>query len=227
VPNTEQRLAHDQRRRPDLGVAAAGVQVEHEVHQRAGQLRGGTAQHGEAGARDLGAGGKVEDAELLADLPVRPGHEVEARRLAPGGLDPVGRFVAVRHRRVRRVRDQRQGVLDRLLGRLQLGLQALDGGRQLLHAFARRGELRRLLVQAGHLLVGGVAVGAQLIHLLLDLAAGVGRAAVAIQQVLHGGAATEHLFDSIGVDHDNDPGYLEAARYLALTSTASRGSDPA
>ena len=61
----------------------ARVQVEHEVHQRAFELRAEIPVDSEAGARDLCSAFEIENAQLLAQFPVRLGSEVELRRRAP------------------------------------------------------------------------------------------------------------------------------------------------
>ena len=60
-----------------------GVHVEHEADERA--LEAGARAHvdGEPCSAELGGALKVEDAELLAEFPVRLGREVEVRLLAP------------------------------------------------------------------------------------------------------------------------------------------------
>ena len=78
------RFGVDQVGRQDFGVAMlAGVQVEHEVHQGAFELGAEIPVESEAGAGDFGGAFQVEDAELLAELPVRLGGEVELGLACP------------------------------------------------------------------------------------------------------------------------------------------------
>ena len=61
-----------QKRRLDLGVAMfAGVEVEHEVDERARQPSTLSLEHWESRTRELRASGQVQDPELLRDFPMR------------------------------------------------------------------------------------------------------------------------------------------------------------
>ena len=72
IAGSGQRRAVRHERRLDLGVAVLrGVQVEHEVDQRAREARACADQHGEPGARDLRAALEVDDAERRPEIPVR------------------------------------------------------------------------------------------------------------------------------------------------------------
>ena len=83
------------------------------------ERRARAAVDGEAGAGDLGAGGEVEHAERLGDLPVGLAALVR-RRLAPGADDDAGLLAADRDVRVGRVGDAQQQVVE-------LGLEVGDG----------------------------------------------------------------------------------------------------
>src|SRR5665647_3805487 len=117
---------------------------------------------------------EVEDAELLADLPVRLRLKRE-RRLGPRGEEHrvVGLARSDGDARVRRVRDVEQSLLARGLEGGELGLAFLDRGRQRLELLACGGELVRLLVELGHPLVRGVARAALGVELGLELLAAV------------------------------------------------------
>ena len=65
-----QRVGVDDERRQDLGVALPLVDVEHEVHQRAAELRRGAVENRETRAGDLRGAIEVDDAELLAEVRV-------------------------------------------------------------------------------------------------------------------------------------------------------------
>ncbi len=129
LPGAVHGVGIDQERRQHLGVAMlAGVQVEHEVHQRALQPRAQVPIDGEARAGQLGGALQVEDAQLLAQLPVRLGREVELRRRAPAAHFDVVRFgLADRNAVVGKIGDAGQDVAQscvRLLGNL-LGFRDL------------------------------------------------------------------------------------------------------
>src|SRR5215472_3617818 len=61
----------------------AGMQVEHEVHERAFEAGAEVPIHGEASAGDFGGASQIEDSERFSKLPVRPGNEVEPGRRSP------------------------------------------------------------------------------------------------------------------------------------------------
>ena len=61
----------------------AGVQVKHEVGEGALHLGAEVPVDGEAGAGKFGGALEVEDAELLAQFPMRLGSEIELGRGAP------------------------------------------------------------------------------------------------------------------------------------------------
>ena len=60
------------------------MQVEHEADEGALEARACAHVDGEARAAELGGAFEVEDAELLAEFPVRLWGEIEVRLLAPG-----------------------------------------------------------------------------------------------------------------------------------------------
>ena len=87
LAGAKERAAVDHGGRQDLGVAVlASVEVEHEGGE--GSLEAGALAEvdGEAGAGDFGGAFEVEDAEGLADLPVRAWGEGEGRWGAPDFL---------------------------------------------------------------------------------------------------------------------------------------------
>ena len=107
----------DDGRRPDLGhPVLAGVDVEEPVDQPALECRAGALVDREARPADLGAAGEVEDAERLAELPVRPARP----RLAAGrriGADLADQRLVVRqHLAPRPDRDVRLLATDRDVG---------------------------------------------------------------------------------------------------------------
>ena len=89
----------------------ARVQVEHESDQGALQAGAGAAQHVEARAGELDAALEVDDAERLAELPVRSRRETELASRARGPHHDVLRLVRsdryVRFGQVRHFEEQR------------------------------------------------------------------------------------------------------------------------
>jgi hypothetical protein len=198
-----ERVAAQQRRRPHLAVAALDVAVDHEADQRARQPRPGAAQHAEARTRDLGRAREVEDAERLAHLPVRPRRERHGRLVAPHRHHRVvGLAMSVGHRGVRRVGDDHEQLRGVRLDLAELPLACLDALGQLAQLVARRGELGRLLVESGHALVGGVALGPQLVEILLQRAAPAVQIAHPVDQRGNLAAASpQHLIEARNVQH--------------------------
>ena len=138
----------DDGRRPDLGEAVlARVDVEEPVDQAALERGAGALVDGEAGAGDLGAAGVVDDAERLADLPVRlarPGRAAGWRVgadlafdgssravLAPGPDRDVGLLAADRDVGVGRVGDAQQQVVELGLDLGELGVERRRSARPL------------------------------------------------------------------------------------------------
>ena len=135
----------------------AGVQIEHQGRQRPLQPRTGTEVGGEARTGDLGAALEVENAELGAQVPVRPGLEAEVARLADLALLAVRLFVCPhRHRVVRQVGQRQLDVVElplELGGALvlcfDLALELTDGLDLLVGAEPLRLELADLLAALG------------------------------------------------------------------------------
>ena len=149
-----------------------GVQIEHVVDEGPLQLGAPAPVEGEARPRDLRPAGEVEDFQILADVPVGLGFEVEDGLFAPVTDDGV--FLgarAVLDGVVLDVGDDHDEVLDlRIhLGELRVeGLDPVRNRRHLCHEF--RGVLF-LLLQAPDLLGGLVALAPQGLHLLEDVPA--------------------------------------------------------
>ncbi len=118
VPNRLARI--HQEGRQHFGVAVlAGVHVEHEIDERALQLRAQAPVQGEARAGDLGGALEIQDAQFRAQVPVRLGLEIELRRLAhaPHFHVVVG-VSAHRHGFVRHIGDAGQQFAELLVQRL-------------------------------------------------------------------------------------------------------------
>src|SRR5262245_20068805 len=108
LSSAEERIRIDDDRRQHLQVAVfLRVEVEHEVDQRAFELRAKSAEDGEARARHLRRALLVEDAQSGAEVDVVLRLEafgVEIARSSPAADFPVGRLVgADRNRLVRQV----------------------------------------------------------------------------------------------------------------------------
>ena len=85
----ERGAVHQERRRHLQVAVLAGVQIEHEVRERAHQPRARSDEDRKAGAADLGAPGQIKQAEGFADLPVRPGRKWQCRAVAPAANNLV------------------------------------------------------------------------------------------------------------------------------------------
>ena len=131
LPGAEERLAVDHKRRQHFRVAVASsfararVQVEHEADQRPFEARSGAHVHRKARARELGRALQVENAQRLAQLPVRLGLEVEGWLLAPGfDGDVVGLGFACGHFVAGQVGNPRQQLAQPVVqgrgGRVQI-----------------------------------------------------------------------------------------------------------
>ena len=123
-------------RHPHLGVAVlAGVQLEHEVGQRALEAGQRAPQHDEARLGHPGGALEIHQAERLADLLVRLGREGELSRPTPAAhFDVLVLGLARRHRRVGHVRDLEEEALHLAVHALELGLERLDPLAHLAHA---------------------------------------------------------------------------------------------
>jgi hypothetical protein len=144
----------------------AGVQVEHEVDERARQPRALAHQHGEPRAGDLRAALEVEDAQLGPEVPVRLRLEVER-----GGIAHAPHFAVVvgapadRHARMRDVGNEQQQVPALVLERLERGVLLLD----LLAAGAvgvhQRGDVFAGLLPFRHFRGRRVLIALEVLHL--------------------------------------------------------------
>ncbi len=136
VAGADQAFAPHHRRRVDLGVAVVrDVEVEHPRDERPLQARTGAVQHVEARARHLRAALEVDDAERLADLPMRLRREVEGARRPDLAHHHIRVLVGSdRHVRVRQVRNLEH---PRFEARLDLGDDDLGGGDLVAEPFGR------------------------------------------------------------------------------------------
>ena len=123
------------------------VQVEEQVDEAALERRAGAPVDGEPGAGDLGAGGEVDHAQRLADLPVGLAPEPSGVRAAGGSpqvrtmtlalASPTGTSA------IGRVGDAQQQLLERGLDLVDDARPArVDARAQLRGATAQRGYVR-------------------------------------------------------------------------------------
>ena len=144
LPGALHHLRVDQQRHVAFDVAVlAGVQVEHELRQRAVQARDAAAQHGEARAGQFRTSLAVEPTVARAQFHVVAHRKIERARRAPAVLLDVTRLVrALGHIGSRQIgdaeRDFRHLCLD--VGQpLLVGLEAIAQAGHLGHQ--RRGVL--------------------------------------------------------------------------------------
>ena len=128
LPGAVQRRRRHQERRLHFGVAMlVAVQRQHEIDQRALELRAGAHQHREARAGNLRGALEIDHAQLRTEIPVRLGLEVEPARLAPRAHDDVvGGALPHRHAGVRQVRQRLEQDRALPLGAVELDFELLD-----------------------------------------------------------------------------------------------------
>ena len=147
----------------------AGVQVEHELRERAVQARDRALHHREARPGDPPGGLEVEPAVELADRDVVARLEGERARHADAAHLDVGALVgAVRHRLVQQVRQPEREPLDLGLHGGELGL---GGGLLLaerLDLLEERRDVGALGLRLTDRLGAGVALVAQRVGTDLD-----------------------------------------------------------
>ena len=166
LPGTKQRVAIDQEGRQHLEIAMLpGMNIQHEAGQRPLQPGAQAPVDGKARTRDLGRPLEVENAQALAQLPMRLGRKIESRRLAPAQHLHVIRFALSRgHAVLGQVGDSHQ---KRAHGFFRLGRASLQLFRLLLqlpgliHDCCYLGRVRACLAAARHLLAEPVALRLQ------------------------------------------------------------------
>ncbi len=143
-------IAH-QNRRVDLEIAVlAGVQIEHELHQRPLHPRQRALQHHETRAGELGRRIEIHQAERLADLDMllRPEPLGKLRRRAEAAdLDIVVLVLALGRVFAGQVRDRGEFIFEQHFRRLDRGLEfrqrRLQLGDLVLQRLGDRGVLAR------------------------------------------------------------------------------------
>ena len=166
-------LGLDQRRRVDLYVAAAGVEVQHPGDEGPLQPRAQPFEHVEAAARQLYAALEIDDVQALTHVPVGLRLEVEARGCALCAQHQVAAFVlALRHGVIRQVGEHQQQVVQASLFVCGLRFQRANLVAHLAHLLARLLEsLRRLLAGTSDVAAHFVAPGFEGVGFLKELAA--------------------------------------------------------
>ncbi len=112
------------------------VGVEHELGKRAVQAGQAALEQREAGASNLGSGGEIELAELLADIGVILDFKIERTRRTPALDFNVAGFIAANRHGI--IGDIRQGCEDRV----ELFQQFAKPGLGSLQLVAQRTHLR-------------------------------------------------------------------------------------
>ena len=129
------------------------MQVQHELDEGPLEARPEAGVHREPRPRDLGRPLEVEDPQRRAQVPVGPGRELEAARLAhPPHLGVGGGVPPHRHAGVGEVRHHEQKAADRVLHLLLPDLQGLDLVGDSLHLGLQLGCVLLLSAPAGDLL---------------------------------------------------------------------------
>ena len=151
-----------QERRQHFGITVfAGVRVEHEIDQRALQLRAHAPVERETGAGNLGGALEIEDAQFGAEVPVRFGLEIELRRIAHAAhFQIVVGILAHRHGIVRHVGNSGQQFLEFGIRGLRLFLERGDFDLHRAHLFLQGGSIAAGLLQFADL--RALRVGASL-----------------------------------------------------------------
>ena len=115
-------------------VVPLGVEIEHEVYERAFQARTGTPVERKPGAGELRPPFEIKYTKRLADFPVRFRCKRKNRRLAPCPHDDVIAFRRPDRRGFRReIRHRQQKITEGFLDLFQLIVKRLDALRHLAH----------------------------------------------------------------------------------------------
>ncbi len=188
------------KRRQHLGVSMLPcVYIEHEVNERAFELRAHVPIEGKTRSGDLGGSFQVEDAKLGSEIPMRLRLEIKRARLADtADFDVIFGPFAFRHGFVRHVGDAAQQFVELSFECLDLFVERGDRSLRDAHALLARGGVGALALQLANLHRLGIGARLQLLHL------GERRAAFAVEfaelfQSGDGSACGEALGDSIEV----------------------------
>ena len=215
LAGSEHRLIAHHVGRTDLFIAVlGGVQIQHELRQRALQTSQPATQGDKARARNLGRFLEVHLTEAFTQINMIARRERHRPRLAPAALfDIVGLVSPLRHIRMRQVRQRCEVLVQNLVevtrlltGLLEHSLQAVDfaaqavelglvaAGLGLADLFGQRIALGLgILLLAQRFAAGGIK---------LDQGRGLGR------QSTHGEASVECVgivADELDVMHGSDP----------------------
>ena len=139
LPGRSQRFGIDDVGRHDFGVTALAVCVEHEINEGAIQPRAGAGDQRKPRAGDLRRAIEIEDAQGLAEVPVRLRLEIEAGLLTPRALHAIGAFIPTLGDAVMRyVRKVELEVLQIVFDARQNRVELLDLIAEALHGFDLR-----------------------------------------------------------------------------------------
>jgi hypothetical protein len=145
-------------RHPDLAVAVLlSVEVQHELGERALEARPRTPQDHESRLSDLSSALKVQNSELLPQLPVKLRGKSEPARLAPPAHLAILLLPANRHARMGHVRELEKQGLNLVLDLSNLRVLLLDFVGQLPHARDLRGRVFPPALGLSNLLAGLVS----------------------------------------------------------------------
>ena len=140
------------------------VQIEHEVRQRALQLRAHVPIDRKAPAGDLHGALEIQNAQLLAELPMRLRSEAELARCAPAAhFLVVGLRSSHRHRVVRQVGDAVQDLAQFGIRGFRHLLALFDLPAQILRLFDLRRRVLFILLELRDLIRRAIALRLQIL----------------------------------------------------------------
>ncbi len=142
------------------------MHVEHEVDQRALQLRAHAEINGEARAGDLGGALEVENAEFGAQVPMRLGSKVERLRHANApDFEVIFGRLAGGYGFMRDIRDTREHLAELFVERFGLFVKSRDLAVQFPHGGLASGRVFTGLAKLADFLRFGFAFGSELLGL--------------------------------------------------------------
>ena len=155
-----------------LGVPVGGMGVEKIADDRPLQPCAQPAVDREPRAGDLAGGGEIQNAQILADIPVRLGLKAEIPRLAPAAyLNVLGVVRALGYGLVRDVGDCHQQVVQPVVAGVHLGVKLLYAVGKRLHLGKLLGAVDALLLELGYFGGDRVALRLHVLDLLKHRAA--------------------------------------------------------
>ena len=140
-------------RRQNLGVAVLGMGVQEVVDNCSLQTGAHALVEVEAAAGDLCCGLRIQNAQILADIPVCLRLERKLLRLTPAAHLRIERIVrTLRYLVCRYIRNGKQNLTQLVLDLGALGIQLLDGLRECLHLSQNVGDILSCLLALRDLL---------------------------------------------------------------------------